>query len=85
MVVLTNQSTCRDCKGLQVCQKVKRLNPASTISDELRDMWCKASKGELDENVMLCKIDSSTYRERPIDVFDIIIVNCSMKKRYDGK
>jgi hypothetical protein len=82
MTVLIEKSVCSDCGGKETCQRLNRLNPGKQIRDEQYEMHEKAKKGGLDSPDFFVK-PYGECRERAIEVFEIQIVNCSMKKRYN--
>lgn len=81
MTVITEESVCCDCKGKETCQRLKRLGYGKSIRQEVEELYDKAKSGEIDTSTLLYKIDG-TYRKRKSEVFEIIIVECSMKVQY---
>lgn len=85
MTVIVEESICWDCKGKSTCQRLKRLNPGKSIRDEIENLYEKAKVGELDTAELLYKINGE-YRKRGKEIFEILIVNCTLKNNYnEGK
>jgi len=72
MSVIIEKSVCADCVGRETCQRLKRLNPQSTIRDDLLDNF--------KTDTLSCK---SLYdrEDRPKEVFELIIHSCSISKQ----
>lgn len=77
MTVIIEKSICVDCDGRNTCQRLKRLNPGISIRDELIQ---KYESG----NEFLCKLVKSRIG-RPKEVFEVIIVTCSMKEQQNKR
>lgn len=84
MTAIVEESVCWDCKGKSTCQRLKRLSPGKTIREEIEKLYDKAKSGEIDTSTLLHKIDGE-YRKRNKEIFEIIIVNCSMKVQYSER
>ena len=84
MTVIVKESVCYDCKGKETCQRLKRLRPGKTIRDELDELYSKVKTGEIDAATLLHKVGSE-YRVGGKEVFEILIVNCSMKVQYNER
>ena len=84
MTVIVEESVCYDCKGKSTCQRIKRLSPGKSIRDEIESLYDQAKRGELDTATLLHKIDGE-YRKRGKEVFEILVVNCTMKVQYDER
>lgn len=84
MTTIVEESVCYDCKGRSTCQRLKRLSPGKTIGDEIENLYDKVKTGEIDTSTLLHKIDGE-YRKRGKEIFEIIIVNCSMKVQYSER
>lgn len=84
MTVIVEESVCYDCKGKETCQRLKRLSPGKTIREELDDLYDKVRTGEIDVATLLHKV-SNEYRIRGKELFEILIVNCSMKIQYNER
>ena len=84
MTVIVEESVCWDCKGKSTCQRLKRLGHGKSIRDEIEDLYDRAKKGELDTAMLLHKIDGE-YRKRGKEVFEILVVNCTMKVQYNER
>lgn len=78
MTVIIEKSICVDCDGRNTCQRLKRLSPGLTIRDE---MIQKYEHGDIKKDELLYKL-ISTRSGRPKDIFEVIIVTCSMKNQY---
>lgn len=81
MTVIVEESVCWNCKGLSTCQRIKRLSPGKSIRDEIESLYDRAKAGELDTATLLHKIDGE-YRKRGKEVFEVLVVNCTMKVQY---
>ncbi len=81
MSVIVEKSVCVDCIGRDTCQRLKRLNPGVTIRDELIQ---KYERGDIKKDELLCKLVKSRAG-RPEEIFEIIIVNCSLKGQYSER
>ncbi len=77
MPVIVEKSVCKDCDGLSTCQRLKRLNPGSTIRDEMTKMY-EGTYTVNGSNDLLYKKPG-----RPKETFEIIIINCSMKAQNE--
>lgn len=84
MVVIVEESVCWNCKGRSTCQRIKRLSPGKSIREEIETLYDKAKSGELDTATLLHKIDGE-YRKRGKEVFEVLVVNCTMKVQYDER
>ena len=84
MVVIVEESVCWDCKGKSTCQRIKRLSPGRSIREEIESLYDRAKSGELDTATLLHKIDGE-YRKRGKEVFEILVVNCTMKVQYNER
>lgn len=84
MTVIVEESVCYNCKGRDTCQRLKRLTPSKSIRDEIESLYDQAKRGELDTATLLHKIDGE-YRKRGKEVFEILVVNCTMKVQYDER
>jgi len=84
MTVIIEESTCWDCKGRSTCQRIKRLSPGKSIRDEIESLYDQAKRGELDTAGLLYKINGE-YKKRGKEVFEILVVNCTMKSQYDDR
>ena len=84
MTAIIEESVCYDCKGKDTCQRLKRLRPGTSIRDEIETLYDKAKRGELDTSALLYKI-TGEYKKRGKEIFEIIIVNCSMKVQYNDR
>ena len=84
MTVIVEESVCFDCKGKSTCQRIKRLSPGRSIRDEIESLYDQAKRGELDTATLLHKIDGE-YRKRGKEVFEILVVNCTMKVQYNDR
>jgi len=84
MTVIVEESVCFDCKGKITCQRLKRLGHGKSIRNEIEDLYDRAKSGELDTSTLLHKIDGE-YRKRGKEIFEIIIVNCTMKVQYSER
>ncbi len=84
MTVIIEESVCWDCKGMSTCQRIKRLSPGRSIREEIESLYDKAKSGELNTAELLHKIDGE-YRKRGKEVFEILVVNCTMKVQYDER
>lgn len=73
MTVIVEKSVCFDCKGKLTCQRLKRLIPGKTIKEEVEHTHSHLSK------------DNIKYRERRSEIFEMVIINCSMKNQYDTR
>ncbi len=76
MPVIVEQSACIDCEGLTTCQRLKRLNPGRCIRDNHTKVFDGFDTGTVSGAELYVKPG------RQEEVFDLIIVNCSMKKQY---
>lgn len=76
MTVLLEQSICKDCLGNETCQKFKRLNPGETIRDTMENVYDGVNIGTISGAKLYCRPG------RQKEIFEIIVVNCSQKKRY---
>ena len=74
MSVLIDRSVCVDCISRDTCQRLKRLNPSSTIREYLIH--------DFKTDTLSCKSIESRGG-RPKEVFELIIAMCSMKKQND--
>lgn len=72
MSVLIEKSICVDCVCKDTCQRLKRLNPGSTIRDDLLR--------EFKTDSLSCKLIEGRGG-RPKEIFELIIATCSMKKQ----
>lgn len=84
MTVLIEESICYDCKGMSTCQRIKRLSPGKSIREEIENLYDKAKAGEMDTATLLHKIDGE-YRKRGKEVFEILVLNCTMKVQYNER
>lgn len=84
MTIIVEESVCWDCKGKSTCQRIKRLSPGKSIRDEIESLYDRAKKGELDTATLLHKIDGE-YRKRGKEIFEILVVNCTMKVQYNER
>ena len=84
MTVIVEESTCWDCKGKSTCQRIKRLSPGISIRDEIENLYDRAKAGELDTATLLHKIDGE-YRKRGKEIFEILVVSCTMKVQYNER
>ncbi len=81
MTLLTEESVCWDCRGRDTCMRLKRLSPGKSIRDELESLYDSAKNNEIDTSTLLYRIDGE-YKKRNKEIFEILIVNCSMKVQY---
>lgn len=72
MSVIIEKSVCVDCIGKDTCQRLKRLNPQSTIRDDLISSF--------KTDTLSCK-HLESRGGRPKEIFELIIATCSMKKQ----
>lgn len=84
MTVVVEESVCYNCRGKDTCQLLKRLNPGKSIRDEIENLYDRAKAGELDTATLLHKIDGE-YRKRGKEIFEILVVNCTMKVQYNER
>lgn len=77
MTVIVNKSVCIDCDGVSTCMRLKRLNPGTNIRDSFTKLYDGVDVGKPSE----VKLYKKEGREK--EVFEIIIVNCSMKAQYE--
>ncbi len=84
MTVIIEESICYNCKGKSTCQRIKRLSPGKSIREEIENLYDQAKRGELDTATLLHKIDGE-YRKRGKEVFEVLVVNCTMKVQYDER
>lgn len=84
MTVIVEESICWDCKARETCQRLKRLRPGASIRDELESLYSKSKSGEIDTSTYLYKVNCE-YKRRGKELFEILIVNCSMKAQCDDR
>lgn len=84
MTVIIEESVCWNCKGKSTCQRIKRLSPGKSIRDEIENLYDRAKSGELDTATLLHKIDGE-YRKRGKEVFEVLVVNCTLKIQYNER
>lgn len=81
MSVIVEKSVCAGCDGRDTCQRLKRLTPGLTIRDEIIQ---KCESGDIKKDELLCKPVKSRVG-RPEEVFEMIIVTCSLKGQYSER